>query len=390
VKIYLLPHAEIFTKTGILRMNRINSNSIVLNAKGEEVNVISNSSVDKRKFYSLLLKNGAQIVLGEDTYVMTIHGPKKIQEIKEEDFILHRFSKIVPIQSPLIEWDRTPLPHSVPIKIPLEMSPNLALWLGIVASKGRYNEENGAVTVSLNENAIGKIFRELSFKVFRTIPKNYADQKTGYKQHYIHSKGLVRFLKSTLGSNSNLKKVPQQIMEGSIETQMAFLKGLSLDGYVDNGHLVVYGGASKRLAEFTAIVLRNMGYTIYQQIRKSGGGNDIFYVKIVASCDWAEPFIPLEMEKTDNYQESGYLVKVSEEVLKAKIPTSHPNYSAIRNIRQRKSETCLNHTLDDLGFTYPKDEYYSMVKEISVIEENGFCLEVDSGILYNSIVLSEK
>jgi ribonucleoside-diphosphate reductase alpha chain len=270
------------------------------------------------------------------------------------------------------------------------MNKDFALWLGIVASKGRYYETNGYVGVSLNDKIIAKIFHELSIKVFKIKPVVYED-KNGYIQHYINSRNLVRFLKQTLGVNSNMKKVPQQLLEGSVDEQLAFMRGLTLDGYIEQGCLVVYGGISKRLADFCAIVLRNCGHSVYQQMRKSGQGNSVYYTKITGSQKNSLDFWALEEKKTEGIDKGGFLVKVTPEILSSKIASNHPSYSALRNLRQRDAKTCYNYTLEELEIDYPQDEYYVMVKEVSTELSNGFCIETDAeGMIHQGAVLGLK
>lgn len=382
----LTPQTELYTKNGILRVSKIYKNTILLNSDGLEMPVISNNAIDKHQFFKIMLKNGTQLLLGKGTLIRTVKGLKKVEDLTDTDIVIHKFARMEMLtKNQKVDWEMSYLPGTVPIKVPNEMSSNFALWLGIVAGRGRYHEENGNIIVSLKESPMGKVYNELTFKLFRLIPRVYPDHRTGYMQHFFYSRHLIRFLKSSIGVSSGLKKVPQQIMEGSNEEQLSFVKGLSLEGYLENGNLNVYSGVSKRLVDFTTMVLRNAGYTLYCHSKKSSTGqNEAFYVKIMASCEWAEPFIPLEIDKTDYAQSSGYLVHLTPEMLKTKIPVNHPNYSAIRNLRQRKAETCFNSTLDDLGIQYPKDEYCVAVKEINTIESDGFEIEIEGGICYQN------
>lgn len=393
MKVFLSSNSELISKNGILRIEKVLPDTIVLNGKGEETKIKTNKPQDKMKFYNLILKNGNTLSLGENTLVMTTDGPKKVQDVLPDDYILHRFSSLDSDRgnSPM-NWEVIYGANAVPIKVPKKMNKDFALWLGIVASKGRYYETNGYVAVSLNDKVMARLFHELSLKVFKIKPVVYED-RGGYLNHYINSRNLVRFLKTAMGINSNMKKVPQQLMEGSIEEQLAFIKGLTLDGYIEQGALVVYGGISKRLADFSAMVLRNCGYAIYQQVRKSGQGNDVYYTKISGSSNHAVEFYALEEKKTEGVgpHKGGYLVKVTEEILSTKLPSGHPSYSALRNLKQRKSKTCYNYTLKDLEIPFPENDYYVMVKEVKIQSSHAFCIETeDSGLIYHGAVLESK
>jgi len=389
MKVYLSNLAELYCKSGILRIEKIFPNSIVLNGKNKETTIKYNNSIDKVKFYNLSFKNGTTISIGEDTLVITTDGPKKIQDIKPKDYLLYKFSNLNPsgggasIYSEFI-LDAT----TMPIKIPKKMSKDLALWLGIISSKGRYYEKNGCVAIPLNDKVIGSLLHELTIKLFKIKPKTYKDKKTGYVQHYIFSIILVRFLRSFIGVNTHLKKIPQQLLQGSLEEQLSFLQGLTLDGYIERGNLVVYGGISKRLADFSATVLRSCGHSVYQQIRKSGHGINVYYTKVIASNNEALDIVALETKKTEGLEKTGFLVKVTKEIIETKVPSNHPQYSALRNLKQRDSKTCYSYTLDELKLTYPQDNYYVMVKKISTETQPGFCIGTeDHGLIYQGLVL---
>lgn len=389
MKAYLSNLTEMYCKNGILRIEKILPNTLVINGENNYATVSANKSVEKIKFYTLSLKNGTKITLGENTLVETTDGIKKIQDVEKEDYVLHKF--VMSVDSPgenSINWDHILGGNAVPIKVPKKMSPDLALWLGIVSSKGRYYEESGYVAISLNNKTLGSLIHELTIKLFKIKPKTYEDKRTGYIQHYVISRNLVRFLKSSLGVNSNLKKVPQQLLEGSIQEQLAFIQGLTLDGYIEQGSLVVYGGVSKRLSDFSAMVLRNCGHAVYQQIRKTGQGNDVYYTKILSSIEDCKNLFALESEKTEGILPVGYFVKVSKEVLATKISSSSPGYSAFRNLKQRGSKVCYNYTLDELNISYPKTDYYVQVKEIATEIQSGYCLEVSGdNFSYNGLIL---
>lgn len=391
MKMYLTSSSELLTKGGIVRIERAMPESIVLNGKTKECKITSNTAQDKVKFYNVLLKNGNILSLGEDTVVITTDGPKKIQDVKPEDYILHKFSSLDSEKAgSLMNWESVYGANSVPIKVPKKMNKDFALWLGIVSATGRYYETSGYVGISIQDKIIARIFSELSVKVFKIKPVKYED-KLGYTQYYIYSRHMVKFLKTALGPKSNFKKVPQQLLEGSLEEQLAFIRGLTLDGYVEQGSLVVYGGVSKRLADFCAMVLRNCGHAIYQQIRKSGQGNNVYYTKIIGSHENCIPVYALEEKKNEGINEGGFLVKVTDEILNSKVPSSHPGYSALRNLRQRKSKTCYNHTLNELKIKYPENDYYVMVKEVKTEVANGFCIETESdGLLYQGVVIGSN
>ena len=273
------------------------------------------------------------------------------------------------------------------------MSEDLCLWLGIIASKGRYTADDiNRIVVSFSDKKLQKLFSELTYNLFQLLPSEYVDERCGLLTPTIRSPNLVRFLNYSFGSNSYLKKVPSFILEGSLMDQVSFLRGLTLDGYVDQNQFVVYGGVSKRIADFSAMVLRNCGYAVHQQTRESGSGNNIYYTKIIGKTDYAIGIKPLEDDKFINLSEGGFFVALTPEMLATPIRTDHPNYSAIRNLRYRKAKVCYNHTLDSLDIYYEQEKHFVLVKKIKIQEQDGFVIETDSklGLVYQGVILGQQ
>lgn len=386
--------SEIVTKQGVMRIDHLVPKIMILNGNGEISQVSHVAAKDNIKFYNLELKNGAIISLGEGTDVLTLDGLKKVENLKPDDYIAYSFGKIKNSKGSLpINWTDDLKMNSIPIKVPKKMSEDLALWLGIVSSKGRYNLDNGCVVASFNNSPkIEKLYLELTEKILKIDPLNYSDKRNGIKTPTVYSPNLVRYLQHLLGSNSNLKKVPQQILEGSLNEQIAFIRGLTLDGYVEQGQLTVYGGVSKRIADFAALILRNNGYAIYQQVRKSGQGNNAYYTKIQGQHHEALKFSALEEEKNKNLNPGGYFVAITKEILESKVASTHANYSSFRNIKQRQAKVCYNHTLDSLDIEYPQDKHFVMIKNIKTDTQDGFEIKVeeDQGLVFQGIILGWK
>lgn len=380
------------TKQGILRVDKLVPNIPVLNANGDMTFIKSIKPIENLKIFNLTLKNGAIVPIGENTIVNTQDGYKKVQDLTEEDFIAYSFGiiKNSKREKPIVWKDENHV-NALPIKIPKSMSEDLCLWLGIIASKGRYNEDINRIVVSFMDKKLQKLFSELSFKLFKLYPSEYVDNRCNLLTPTIHSPNLVRFLIYSFGSNSALKKVPSFILEGSLQDQLAFIKGLTLDGYIDQGQFVVYGGVSKRIADFVAMVLRNCGYAIYQQVRKSGNGNNSYYTKIIGRTDFALKLEPLEPEKIKDLHAGGFFVALTEDMIKTPIPTSHTNYSAIRNIRYRKAKVCYNHTLDSLDILYTQERHYVEIKSIKAQTQDGFEIQTenDDGLVFQGIALGK-
>jgi len=63
----------------------------------------------------------------------------------------------------------------------------------------------------------------------------------------LNSRPVWEFVTELCGSGSYEKAVPREVLIGSPDEKLAFVNGITLDGYVSSQSLVVYGGMSETL-----------------------------------------------------------------------------------------------------------------------------------------------
>ena len=268
------------------------------------------------------------------------------------------------------------------------MSEKLALWLGMIAADGSLVESTGAVSFHEKNPDIGKMYQSLFEELFNEKPKRQIDSRTGVVSHIFHSRVLVRYTKALIGNRARDKHVPRQILQGSATEKLAFIRGLTLDGYLkDKWGLVVYEGMSKRLAYESAEMLRSFGLPyIYQGQKEIEGHGKVYSVYV--SNDLQEMIQPLEEHKRGDTRYKKYLVQISpEEVKSLKLPVSHSQYSNLRWLKQSKRRYCWNTVAESLRL-----QVLSAVEKVVYVEDIGevplYDIEVDKAHTYlvNGIV----
>ena len=373
--IKLYPNTNIVTKEGILPLSEI---------KGERISAIKGYNKIKdfkmngrQKMNKLELKNGYSITVSGEAKVLTPEGPKLIQDLQPNDYVMHISEgiKVLP-KKVQVNWLNNLNNNYMPIKVPSLLTEDLCLWLGMVASKGYFKEDNGVVGFKIISKEMGKLFFDLTFKVFKIEPIIYEEKRTKAKYYYTVSKNVVRFLKQSLGSSAKIKKVPSFLLTAPLEEQLKFIQGLTLDGFVDNKKLIVYGGSSKSFSDFVAIVLRNAGYLIYQQL-KTKGDKKYYHTRIQYKTEYAYPFKPLE---------EGKIVKIEEDCF----VRVGPLIKLLKDKKTVMKKSALETKIRE-DHKVSTREYFVKVKDNSIVTQKNvsFSLERDKGMVINSLLIFE-
>jgi adenosylcobalamin-dependent ribonucleoside-diphosphate reductase len=327
----------------------------------------------KKRGIRVRLDNGAELVGAWESHrLLTPEGWRLMRELKPGDIVL---GKLVPSHGPgglpLPEASEFPLKTNArDLPLPEKMSGDLALFLGMLAADGSTAEATGFVGIATKSPEVERAFCQIVEKLFGVKPKRTVDKRTGVKNLFLTSRRLVRFVERLIGKGAAQKRVPQQILQGSPEEKLAFLRGLTLDGYVHpNMGLVVYEGKSQRLAYEAAELARSFGLPkVYQGRKKVLAPKETYCVHSVAVSGPLQELIqPIEAHKWAQ-KEARYKVFVPEEVLATtSVGVAHPGYKNLKSVRQRGVSVVYNTTADRLG--WPTEILAHRVVEVEEVGE---------------------
>lgn len=327
----------------------------------------------KKRGVKVRLDNGAELVGAWDSHrVLTPEGWKLMRELKPGDLVL---GKLVPSHGP----GGLPIPEASlfpprtnarALRLPERMSEELALFLGMLAADGSTVESTGFVGIFTKDPEVERVFREVVSTLFGIEPKSTVDKRTGVKGLYLTSRRLVRFVEALIGKGAGQKRVPSQILQGSPGEKLAFLRGLTLDGYLRKDlSLVVYEGKSKQLAYEVAELARSFGLPkVHQGQKKTVAPREIYHVhSVVVSGPLQELIEPIEAHKRGKVKGQHKVFVPQDLVSSTQVGVYHPGYSHLKSVRRQGANVVFDTTADRLG--WPTEILAYRVVEVEEVGE---------------------
>ena len=334
-------------------------------------------------------KNGATLEASETHHVLTINGWKSMAELQEGDLIVGRFEELSGSGGAPIDVRPFPFRNTAtPYPLPTSMSPGLALWLGMVAADGHTVESSGNVGISeLDESGdVARTFDYLCMHLFCERPRVVTDKRTGVRTRHLTSRALSRYVADLVGKGAKNKRVPSQILRGSAAEKVAFLNGVSLDGYVardaHRNALVVYSGISRDLADGLEAICRSLGLpACYRWSETKANGYLLHQVRVTSELQ--ELIDPVEVRKKASSTNPQRLVRLPDEVFAMSLRHSHWEFSNLRSLKDRRPQYCFASTLEKLQVPLadPK-EYLVKVASIEPSQANTYDIEVEESHSY--------
>jgi ribonucleotide reductase alpha subunit len=317
--------------------------------------VLSHYYAGEKPATRIRLDNGAELVGSTESHrVFTPDGWKRLADLRVGDLVVGRFAISHGPGGAVLPPEGIYRTNAKPVTFPERMTPQLAQFLGMLASDGHTTIETGAVRLTSADEEVMAEFTRLAKELFGLTPRHTIEACNHNVQYLIlNSRALCRWIEGLIGKGAYYKHVPSQILCGSAEEKLAFLRGISLDGYYRPRHgLYIYVGMSERLAYGVAEVCRSFGLPQVRQEHSMVAYSGNLVHKVVVSNELQELVQCLEPHKNGPVHYATYQVLVDREVIsRTKLPTSHPFYPAFNSIRQRQPENCDNRTAERLGWS---------------------------------------
>ena len=301
------------------------------------------------------LDNGVELVGSTESHrVFTPDGWKRMAELRPGDLVVGRFQASHgegAAALPALGELRT---NAKLVKTPERMSPQLAQFLGMLAADGHTILTTGVVGLTSADSEVMAEFTAISCELFGMEPRHTVELRNT-NVHYLtlNSRALCQWVQGLIGEGAYTKRVPQEILAGSADEKLAFLRGVSLDGYHHPKYgLYVYAGMSERLAYGVAEMCRSFGLPLVRMHRGVVAASGNISYKVLVSNELQELISCIETHKNNPAHHATYQVLVHQEVVEeTRLPTSHPFYAALRSIKQRQPQNCDNRTAMRLGWS---------------------------------------
>lgn len=218
------------------------------------------------------------------------------------------------------------------ITLPENMSEELAELLGMLAADGCI----GWPSISLIEKdkTVGKRFNYLCRTLFKRQPKKLVDKRNGVISWVINSVPLVRFVEHCLrGSTCSNKRVPVQILRGSLNEKIAFLKGVSYYT-LQRKNFCIYCGKSYWLARDCFSLCQQLSSTDCSWGSKWVEKHKYFVYSVTYT---GSDIIPIELHKQKDTRKRDGIVWLTDSAMNLlSKPVSSTNYS-LRGLKTRGS-----------------------------------------------------
>ncbi len=230
------------------------------------------------------------------------------------------------------------------VRVPERMSANLATFLGMIAADGHLTEATGAVGLTTISPYVEAEFVYLARELFGLEPRLYVDPRNGVHTQTLTSRRLCRWILGILGNGAYAKRVPDAILQGSVEEKRAFLRGLTLDGYYQEKRgLVVYAGMSQELAKGVAALCHSFGLPLVREQRKWVPQSAAWSYGVLVSNEMQAQIVAVEPHKNGPVHYAAYQVLLDGAMAAAtRLASGDPGYTGLRSIHQRRPRTCSN------------------------------------------------
>lgn len=217
-----------------------------------------------RPTVKIRMANG-NVLTGSDQHrIKTTTGWTRMSHLHVGDWVMSRRDSRLDNEGGKGLPAATFAPQAKALKVPSTMSPELALFLGMICSAGHLMDAPGRVALHQNDIPAGERFTHLSMELFGADAKHSVDLRTGAHCWMFNSRAVCRWIKVLVGSRPYDKHAPESILLGSAAEMRAFLAGLTLGGYkaTTGGHesTVLYEGRSERLARDVFSMLVALGH----------------------------------------------------------------------------------------------------------------------------------
>lgn len=288
-----------------------NNEYFVIDENGNKQKIKSVYYYGESKGVKVRFENGLEITSSLTHKFKTAKGWVSAADLNIGDRVFYRTNKYED-NAKYQKFPEVIVPNnqSKKVQLPSIIDEKVAKFIGAFLADG-FSTQNSLGICEKNEH-VNKEISELMYYMFGK-EKITTDKRTGVRTHLINSRYIAEFFKSWCGDNAVNKKVPNEILASPLSVQLAFLEGLTLDGYITtNGlrkTLVIYEGYSKQIVNAVAAILSRLGveYLITDRNVTNGRLSNITYgIKAYFTEQIITP-LELHKQKYELYEKKSYV-----------------------------------------------------------------------------------
>jgi ribonucleoside-diphosphate reductase alpha chain len=320
--------------------------------------ILSHYSAGAKKATKVRLDNGVELVGATESHkILTPEGWTLMSSLEPGDVVVGRLEESHGLGGLPLTWDDVlRVGANVDLIRPTHMSVDFAKILGMICADGIMSLSAGRVGICSKDDEVDAEFKRLSLIVFGKEPNVTIDKRNGVRSLFVTSRNLARFVESLIGSGAYYKHAPQSVISGSAEEKIAFLNGVTLDGYLTPQGLYVYFGMSKELAYHTSEMCRSFGMhkvsVTTKRVEGASHKGSLAYGVCISNDvqDLIDPIESRKKAKASHYQTYRVVVDPLLYDKDNRVSAYHTKYSTMRNMWQRGSLICDNLTAKSFGW----------------------------------------
>lgn len=396
----------ISTDKGIIPIESLSDNDVedsfkvtkmnykILDENGDLKNITNHYYGGEKDCYSITFNNGFKIETAYTHMLKTEEGWKNILDLEKGDNVYFRTNNIE-VNSDYIEIKNKPIFHnSSKYKIPDVMNEDYAKFIGMMLSDG-FTNKNSIGIVEKN-NKVGIEIDRLFKILFNVDVKIDIDKRSGVKTHILHSRYLSKYYKEFIGTNAVTKKIPDEILLSNDNVKISFIKGLTLDGYINSNdkNLVIYEGYSKDIQLKVSYILSSLGYNYHMRKKSIKNGRlskKSYSIKAYLTDNKISTIEEHKMEYAITGKKQRQVFVENKELYNDLPISNSKNYYLFRNLRKslKSSSFTKKELLDKLEIEYDNNLTCVVVKNIEYIgKRKVYDIEVEDthSYLINGVV----
>jgi len=193
------------------------------------------------------------------------------------------------------------------------------------------------VSITKNNQIVGEYFTKLANTLFGVSNvKHIIDPRNNVHSWYFTSRSICRWVTGLIGYRAGDKHIPMEIMAGSENEMIMFLRGLSLDGYNSGQNSTyIYFGKSKQLALQSFSLLKAIGYNPRLVNKKVEGYDYLAYGVSAKGINFC-----LEERKNTEDSYDNEFIKIPNKIFNKKLNTTDIGYNTRKGWIARDNVVC--------------------------------------------------
>lgn len=260
---------QLFTPTGTTTIGQCQIGDVIMGANGKPTRITKKSDIFHKPMYELQLEDGRSLKVSEDhlnpvVIKSNVHNKARYDEcvlttldLLEEPLNFSRLRRRRNKPDYVSNENLVFVKNIQPLDFPAKQLPIDPYTLGVVLGDGRIRKDCGSVELTCHKDELAHYHQQIPYE-FGAL---YEDARSNAVTQSIRKLGQA--LKAMgLNCRGELKFIPYEYMNASIEQRLALVQGLmDTDGTITDSGRTSFTSSSYQLCDDLACLVRSLGGT---------------------------------------------------------------------------------------------------------------------------------